>query len=106
MHVTLPGLDRERPVHDRAHRELVNEAAVYADDGYNAAASASQNGLAERDWAIRLEPYGLGQAVVGEHRPVPVGFHPDRVDAGVRPAPGRHFLERVLYVDLFVIDGF
>src|SRR5436305_175657 len=41
MHVTLAGLDRQRAIHHRAHRKLVDEAAVDADHRYRPAIAAA-----------------------------------------------------------------
>src|SRR5690349_12458504 len=56
VHVALPRPQGQAPVHPRAGRELVDQPAVDADDGDDAAAAAAQDRLPERVRALRLLP--------------------------------------------------
>src|SRR3954471_14068144 len=75
LYVALPGADGQRAVHQRADRELVDEAAVRADDRDDAAVAAGANGLAQRNRPIGLELERLLGAVVGVHHAMPVRLH-------------------------------
>ena len=54
LDVALPGLHRQRAVHERAHREFVYESAVDADDRDRTAVAASHDRLAQGDGSVRL----------------------------------------------------
>jgi hypothetical protein len=105
LHVALTAAQRQGPVHQRPHRELVHEAAVDADHRHHPAVLAAHHRLPQSGRAIRLRPHRLLAPVVAVHRGRPVMcLHPDRVDAGVRPPARGHVLERIEDVGLLVVD--
>ena len=65
LDVRLPGLDRQRLVHDRADGNLVDEPAVDAGDRDRAAVAAGHDRLAQGDRPVRLQHHRLLHAVVG-----------------------------------------
>ncbi len=105
VHVALPGADGEALVHERAHRELVHEPAVDADDGDDPAGAAAHDRLAEREGTLGLAPHRLLHAVVRVQRSVVVRLHPDGVDARIRAAAAGQLLQDLRNaVDLLVVQ--
>ena len=100
MHVRLPGLHRERLVHDRADRNLVDEAAVDAGHRDGAAVAAGHDRLAQRARPIRLQPHRLLHPVVGADDPCMCASMPTASMHASGPRPPVISLQRLEHVDL------
>ena len=78
---------------------------VDAEHRQRAALAAGHDGLAQRLVTVRLQAQSLFHAVIGVSGPGAVRLHPDRVGAGIGPAPARHLLQHLQdAVHLRVVD--
>ena len=95
MHVRLPHLERQPLVECGSHRHLVDESAVDAGDRHDPAFAAAMDRLPQRARPVRRhERHRLG-LVVPVVEAGAVGFHADRIDAGVRSDSAGHVLDAV-----------
>src|SRR5579875_3141028 len=106
LYVALASPDRDRAIHQRACRELINEPAIDADNRNGAAIPACQNGFAQSDRSIRFEHERLFRAIVSSQQSRRVSLHANRIDTCVWSAPARHFLQSRQQIGFFVVDRF
>src|SRR5690349_2383347 len=106
MDVSLAGTDGDGPVHQRAERNLVHEAAVDTGDGDDSAIAAGENGLTQSDWPVRFQHQALLDLVISAHQAGSVRLHARGIDTRIRSTPARNFLERREYIHFFIIEGF
>src|SRR5947209_3394989 len=87
LHVALTCSHRQAAVHERTHREFIDEPAIYADHGDYSAVPARHDGLAQCDGPIRFRHHRLFHTVVRVYDRVrAVCFQSNCVDAGIRSA--------------------
>src|SRR5690348_12582318 len=99
----LPGLHRQRSIHKRTHRELIDEPAINTDDRYDPTVPAGHDRLAQGNRAIRLRHHRLLSAIIDADRAGRVRLHADSIDHCVWATATGHLLERVVKVYLLVI---
>ncbi len=104
LHVCLAGLDGQRPIDDRAKRDLVEKAAIHAGHGDRAAVAAGQQRFAQRSRAVRRQAQRLLDAVVHTEQAVGVTLHTDRIDARVRAATACQVTQGLLGVNLLIVE--
>src|SRR5215203_4881483 len=102
--MALTRLDRQRPVHDGAHREAVYVAAVSPDHRDGTAIATGLDRLPKRKWPVGLHASRVHGPVEGKHWSMPMSLHSDRIDAGVRTPAAGHLFQRVDDVGHFVVD--
>src|SRR5690606_33652695 len=93
--VGLPRLQRQPLVHQGTQGNLVRHTGVDPGHGHGATLAAGHDGLAQGHRPLRLQPRRLLEPVVPALEPDAMGFHADRVDAGVRTAPSGQLAQRL-----------